>query len=159
MPKIDVEHKLGKFVFGHILILSGILLIFYFFTVRRCCFSKVGNELDTNIQAAKSHLESDLGSRKKIWPMCLNMYHKEKENLLIHIFLSQTFIESVPGSMTCSLRLIKFKKHYISKVFALNHTVHLTLYLTIIFLLTLTFSYLQKVRFSMQQSFLCLFSI
>lgn len=69
-PKRDVELKLSKLASGHVLILFRNSFFFFFFlTVGKHCFGKVEDELDTNIQAPKSHLESDLGSKKKIWPI------------------------------------------------------------------------------------------
>ena len=53
---------------------SGIRSFFFSLTVGKHCFGKVEDELDTNIPAAKSHLESDLGSKEKIWPIDVFKY-------------------------------------------------------------------------------------
>ena len=50
------------------------------------------------------------------WPIkCLYIYHKEREDLLIHTIHSQTFTENVLHLMSFSLRLTKCKKHYVKQ--------------------------------------------
>lgn len=75
IPKLDVELKLLKLPSSHTLILSRDSFFFFFFlTAGKHCFGKVKDELDTNIQAAKSQRGKDLGSKKKIWPISVFKY-------------------------------------------------------------------------------------